>query len=56
MSDRTNGLLKTKTVGGQRIGSGRLQVRKAGTPEYLMSVLIVEKDRDIHCKVLLREI
>ena len=55
-SDRTNGLLKTKTVSGQRIGGGRLQVRKTGTPEYVMSVLIVEKDHDIHCAGLLREI
>ena len=54
-SDRTNSLLETKTFGGQCIGSGRLHVRKSSAAEYVMGMLIVEKNRDIHKAVLLRE-
>lgn len=41
-SDHTNGLLATKTVGGHR------HVRNAGAPEYVVGVLIVQKNYDIH--------
>ena len=42
-NDRTNGLLETKTVGGER-----RHVRNAGAPEYLVGVLIVQKNYAIH--------
>lgn len=47
-SDHTNGLLATKTVGGQRIGGGHRHVRNAGAPEYVVGVLIVQKNYAIH--------
>ena len=35
-------LSEAKTVVGQRVSGGRLQVRKAGAPEDIVGVLIVQ--------------